>query len=352
MQGLFFFGSNDPVVWESDVEPVFPPIRLDVSPHRWLSCNPDLGTWLLSLRQLLLDGMPIDLTACPVEFRPTAEGYAALLEQPRHPVRTCGIALFPPACRSMAVRLAGDYTMIEELEGRFLLAFADKLNSTDVAEIARATLEFAVDCAYGVAEVFTNVDRDRLGSGRPLAGVRAGRVAEQASALNAILTKDASPVSLRIALKALARLPKFKLYRREAWLRIDQALVLAGADFNLSVRAAVILLRNRMRLTGRYPESRILARPLLIKGLEFDRAVVLDAEKYNAHELYVALTRGRTHVTVVGSRCLAVRLLHLGIGAVLTHSRSMTPRIFPPTVASEHRSYRTYLQNPAGKWAH
>jgi DNA helicase-2/ATP-dependent DNA helicase PcrA len=55
-------------------------------------------------------------------------------------------------------------------------------------------------------------------------------------------------------------------------------------------------------LTGRHPESRILARPSLVKGLEFDRAVVLGAEKYNAHELYVAMTRGSVNLAVVSAK--------------------------------------------------
>jgi DNA helicase IV len=55
------------------------------------------------------------------------------------------------------------------------------------------------------------------------------------------------------------------------------------------------------RLTGRVPERRVISRPLLIKGLEYDHAVVLNAEQYSATELYVALTRGRKSVTVVST---------------------------------------------------
>lgn len=47
--------------------------------------------------------------------------------------------------------------------------------------------------------------------------------------------------------------------------------------------------------------GRILARPLLIKGLEFDNAVVLGAETMNSDELDVSLTRGRDQLAVVSS---------------------------------------------------
>ena len=57
-----------------------------------------------------------------------------------------------------------------------------------------------------------------------------------------------------------------------------------------------------MRLVGRYPESRILARPLLIKGLEFDYAIVIDPSEYNAHEFYVCLTRASRGLAVVSAQ--------------------------------------------------
>jgi DNA helicase-2/ATP-dependent DNA helicase PcrA len=38
---------------------------------------------------------------------------------------------------------------------------------------------------------------------------------------------------------------------------------------------------------------------LLIKGLEYDHAVVLDADSHTPFSLYVALTRGRKGLTVV-----------------------------------------------------
>ena len=38
---------------------------------------------------------------------------------------------------------------------------------------------------------------------------------------------------------------------------------------------------------------------LLVKGLEFHHAVVLDADAYDARNLYVALTRGSNSLTVV-----------------------------------------------------
>jgi DNA helicase-2/ATP-dependent DNA helicase PcrA len=45
--------------------------------------------------------------------------------------------------------------------------------------------------------------------------------------------------------------------------------------------------------------KRAFGTTLLLKGLEFDHAIVLDADDMNANNLYVALTRGSKTLTVV-----------------------------------------------------
>ena len=50
--------------------------------------------------------------------------------------------------------------------------------------------------------------------------------------------------------------------------------------------------RQRTRVLGRQVYSRSVSTPLLIKGLEFDHAIVLNANELTNKELYVALTRG------------------------------------------------------------
>ena len=40
---------------------------------------------------------------------------------------------------------------------------------------------------------------------------------------------------------------------------------------------------------------------LLVKGLEYDHAVVLDADSLDAKHLYVAMTRGSKSLTIIGT---------------------------------------------------
>jgi hypothetical protein len=302
LQGLFFFGDNQPVRWENDVLPHFPAIEVAVTPWRW-TANPALGAWLLDARRGLLSGTGVNLDAPGVRRVERSETVPACIQQPRHPARTVAIAKWPNDCQMLARRLGGGYTMIEEVEGRFLLAFADVVDRGQPAEVASAAVEFSVDCAFGVAQLFDTAARQRLLSGRPLAAPRFAAVLTQRDAVNALLD-DPAPSSILRTLRALGQLEEFRLYRREAWYGTLSALRLCETTEGLTMRQAVVQTRNQLRTQGRYPESRILARPLLIKGLEFDYAVVTDAESLNAHELYVCLTRGSMGVTVASDALL------------------------------------------------
>ncbi len=58
------------------------------------------------------------------------------------------------------------------------------------------------------------------------------------------------------------------------------------------------MVRNRSRRLGRILPRCAVGTTLLVKGLEFDHAVVLDTDAYDARNLYVALTRGAKSLTV------------------------------------------------------
>jgi hypothetical protein len=300
LQGLFFFGkANDPVRWADDVLTVFPAVELPITAWRWAKTNPELGEWLIDLRGPLLGGEAIDLAAGPIAIADNRGATSACYAQPPHPERVVVIAPMEHHCRRLAQRLGGTYTMLEELEGKHLLKFAQKLDLGASPEIAAETVDFAVSCAVGPADVLPSASRKRLRGGKPLSS--SGKLADhvtQVDALNLVL-HDATPGAVRKALIAISQLPMFKLHRREAWFGVLSALRLAETTEGLSVQQAVTRERNQLRTTGRRPGSRILARPLLVKGLEFDHAVVPEVASYNAHELYVALTRGSRSVTVI-----------------------------------------------------
>ena len=65
-----------------------------------------------------------------------------------------------------------------------------------------------------------------------------------------------------------------------------------------TVREAAVAVRDRTRESGRAAEPRTVSRTLLVKGLEYDHAVILNADALSPREFYVAATRGRRTLTV------------------------------------------------------
>ncbi|VXB28431.1 UvrD-helicase domain-containing protein [Plantibacter sp. T3] len=299
MQGLFFFNNAQPVDWEMDVIPAFPSIEVSIHPWRWQGQNPDLGDWLLEARTSLLSGDGIDLDGAPITLAAPSDGLATYHAAPRHPETTVAIAKWPSDAALLARKLGGAYTMIEEIEGKHLRAFATIIDANDAGEIAAGTVQFAIDCAFGLTDSFPMRQRNRLRGGDLLNGAPTSSEMDEAVCSVNALFDDASASRVRTALLALSQMPSFRLYRREAWFGVLDALRLCEATEDLPVLDAVVSIRTRVSRAGRRPESRIVGRPLLIKGLEFDHAVVADIYGYNAHELYVVLSRASTSLTVI-----------------------------------------------------
>jgi hypothetical protein len=137
-----------------------------------------------------------------------------------------------------------------------------------------------------------------LRKGQSIAHLKRPGAERQLSLLDGLLS-DGSPARVLEALEAIKDLPGGVLYRREAWRDTLKALKAASAGGDVTVSQALTRMRNRARILGRAAETRVISRPLLIKGLEYDHAIVLNAERLTATELYVALSRGRKTLTVV-----------------------------------------------------
>jgi DNA helicase-2/ATP-dependent DNA helicase PcrA len=60
-------------------------------------------------------------------------------------------------------------------------------------------------------------------------------------------------------------------------------------------------LRNNTKELGRRIDQRVISRTLLVKGLEFDHSIVLNADELDTKNLYVAMTRGAKSLTVLSS---------------------------------------------------
>jgi hypothetical protein len=102
-------------------------------------------------------------------------------------------------------------------------------------------------------------------------------------------------------MRAIAAMPGGMLHRRELWTDMDRALARFELDPATPLVEHAWRVRDVGRQRGRRVERRSVSRTLLIKGLEFDHALVLDADKLDTNNLYVAITRGSSSLTVLSA---------------------------------------------------
>ena len=70
----------------------------------------------------------------------------------------------------------------------------------------------------------------------------------------------------------------------------------------LSLTEAADKYHGEFRYKGRpVGRRRLIGTTLLVKGLEFDHAIVLDANSLSKKELYVALTRGARSLAIIST---------------------------------------------------
>jgi DNA helicase-2/ATP-dependent DNA helicase PcrA len=310
MQSIFDFDNAKPVDWEASVYPTFECLgELDI-PWRWAR-NPQLGAWLKDVRNKIQAGQKIDLLGnrppCVIRHRIDPENlekkqYSSLYGLLNH--NESVIALHGGDQQSknkthlLARSMAGRYSSIEEIEGKGLHTFLKQVNGARTTQKRfLLALEFAKKCFTGVSNVLT-------------AGTKRGEVAALRKAtkypalLSAANTYLADPTSLNL-MKFFLELkanPETGAYRRDLLNRLLQILKLHGENTEMTIIEAGKIYQRDMRHMGRPTRhKKLIGTTLLVKGLEFDHAVILDADSLDAKDLYVAMTRGTKSLTIIGS---------------------------------------------------
>jgi len=307
LQGIFDFGNNTIIDWDTHVAPHFEIFDGPTTPWRWQDSNPELGEWLQGAREKLLTGEDIDLCDAPIKWQ---EADTTRLTQVQRSAcfsvlntdgdRFVAIPGRPYRWHSFAKHLKGIFSCVEAIDEKDLHDAAKKIDETSGIKRADAVFEFAKKCMTKITP-FSSA----------LATLRKGKIpkstkfAPQIEAfLDVIHTQDLSPIA--VALEALTRIPGVRVYRRELLQEMKRAVHAVAAGEAPHLEEAVWLVRNRTRQIGRQLPIFAVGTTLLVKGLEFDHAVVLDGDAHDAKNLYVALTRGSKSLTIV-SRSQVIR---------------------------------------------
>jgi hypothetical protein len=315
LQSIFDFSGQNPVDWDRDVEDRFERLGSLEVPHRWIQSGAgDLGVWLGDVRTRLEQGQPIDLNA----NHPGAVNFTHADADPqeifRKQVTSCryfkceydqtviaihkGIQEYKAKCHKLSRHLGGRYSSIEEVEGKDLFSFIRKLERAQTAETAlKLIIDFAKRCMTAVGQ---NLPAGTL-RGEHVNIHANTRNPDAARMANAYLAQTGS-TAISNFLLALKHTSGVAVFRADLFYRTLGAIGISALHPELTLSEAAekyhTEFRHKGRLVGR---RRLIGTTLLVKGLEFDHAIVLNAATLSRRELYVALTRGARSLTIIST---------------------------------------------------
>ncbi len=300
LQGIFGFGNNEPVEWERDVRGFFEPLDGPNTPWRWKRKNPELGEWLQEVRLALERGDSIELGSAPVHWvQQKGSQYrerinACLRNLAGDSEESIAIRQWPWQCHDLAKRLGGRFSCVEPIDAKDLYEAARQIQSTRGNDRALAVLDFAKTCMTQVGNRLRNTEN----------ALRRGDVSrirtnlDQLGALRTVADQE-SMLPVIEALEVLQQVEGAVVYRRELLREMKRAIRAFAAGEAETLVEAAWTVRNRTRRRGRLLPRNAVGTTLLVKGLEFDHAIILDAAQYDARNLYVAMTRGSRSLTIV-----------------------------------------------------
>lgn len=301
MQAIFNFAGRL-ADWETDVQAQFPAVTELATPWRWKNAGTDrFGLWLLEARRKLLDGEKIDLRDSPDEVSFVhLDGTDNVKRQLRaasvkSPIDGGGVLVIgnsknTKSQRDFAARIPGAI-VVENVD---LSDFVDFARDFDVeAEDAFAELaSFAgtIMTNVGASDLIERVGALRRGTARK----------EPSDVERQALTFCESPshqsaVDLLVAISAESGT---RTHRPAVMRACTKAFRQSDGSEGNTFYDAAVQIREQNRLLGRTLPQRAVGSTLLLKGLEADVAVILNADDHGLQELYVAMTRGARRMIV------------------------------------------------------
>lgn len=313
LQAIFDFRDQQPVDWDTDVFPTFVKSAELSMPWRWRNANNrELAEWLSDIRTALEQNNPIDLSS-----RPQCVTWTALPADPtRHQATIVGQCLDAMSENDLGnLIVIGDSTSenrrsalaqklakqgfanIEPIGCKTLHSAATAIDKADGVARLKALLGFVSKCMTGADKTAFERAIDARQQGRRLGQAQFGSLF---LVTNAVIA-DGGELAMLAFLQGMRDRPGSYLYRREMFYAMRSALQTKAASRLPALSAAVWEVQNRIRHAGRHLGDRSIGSTLLVKGLEFDRAIVLAADTMTNKDWYVALTRATTKLRIIAT---------------------------------------------------
>jgi DNA helicase-2/ATP-dependent DNA helicase PcrA len=308
LQTVFGF-RDDPVVPWATIKTDFEVIDGALTePWRWRreGRNARLGDWLVAARTQLETTGRLDIADdAPVTWvqhdasveAPDAWGTACWTVSAPGTESVVAILKWANKCKDLARRMGGRWPIVERFDDPDLLRLGLKLVGANGPAVVEALVEFVSErmTAMGTA-LKTAVEA--IKDGRGVSRITKNR--DHADRLSALANAPTPANALAWLEGVLANRDEWLLYRRECVFQLREALRHCNGDTLAELPDMVAAARTRARHRGRHTHRRTIGTPLLVKGLEFDHAVLLwEPDRLSVQGLYVALTRASKSLTIV-----------------------------------------------------
>jgi len=313
LQRIFDFRNSLLPNWDDVVTVDFPVVETFREPWRWINAEErSFGEWLLTARDALLARTPIDLGSAPTNVRwvqlPASwvdrqRAYSAAINAARVAKEQSILVIGDEKNRDSRNRFARTtpgLTVVEPVDLSDLVNAASRIEACSGVERLVKVLIFA-------SEVMTDVNPEKICD--RLRTLNDGRAKKSTSASEAAclnLARADSFANIRITLKALTVEEGRRVFRHHLLNGMLDALQRAISRPGLGLHKAAISTREAYRAAGHPLPKRAVGSTLLLKGLEAEHAVILNADTMNTRHLYVAISRASKSLTIFS----ASRILH------------------------------------------
>lgn len=310
MQAIFGFGGDPLPDWATQVVPTFPELGRLNTPWRWNNAGAhDLGAWLLAARDALEANQSIDIRTFPArvtwhsldaDYNTNLQAQIALQYEiakanPGDSVLIIGDSIQADSRHGFASRAKG-VGVVEPVDFRDVIRFADLMDKKTGQALLDACVDFLI-------AVMTNVYGDNLKSRVQSIIDNRNRTPPTDPELAAIaLVQGGDCMEAANFLKFMASDRDRRVYRHSAFNIMIEALQTTATTPGAELPSVIASLREQRRHAGRSIPLKAVGSTLLLKGLEADHVVILDADRpgnaMSKEHLYVALTRGAKSVNV------------------------------------------------------
>jgi hypothetical protein len=312
MQAIFDFGGQAPVDWDTMVYPIFPKIDQLTKPWRWHKVdNSELANWLEKIRTDLEEGRGLDFSDLPAsikwEWLPDQDGPKSrkITIECQKSMSQVGrlVVIADPVNLEGRAKIAKDlckqgFSNIEPISCKILFSSAKAIDlATDFTRLEIA-MKFLEKCMTGLSKSsFLKAVESRQKGGN-WGRTRFGAMRDIGMRVIASDGVHGLPDLFEAVEQAATTYP----FRRELYSAMRSGLKSWLAGQHATLLDAVLEVQNRTRHIGRRIAHRSVGSTLLVKGLEFEHAIIVHSPNKSRKDWYVALTRATHSVKILSPK--------------------------------------------------